>query len=74
MTKRALITGVAGQDGSYLSELLLGKGYEVYGVVGPDPGDFLSGPRDGRDRLHAVDADLTDMDSLLARRRGIAAR
>jgi GDPmannose 4,6-dehydratase len=31
--KRALITGVTGQDGSYLSELLLGKGYEVHGVV-----------------------------------------
>jgi GDPmannose 4,6-dehydratase len=33
MTKRALITGVTGQDGSYLSELLLGKGYEVHGIV-----------------------------------------
>src|SRR3954463_5949088 len=33
MTKRALITGITGQDGSYLAELLLEKGYEVYGVV-----------------------------------------
>ncbi|HWU21292.1 MAG TPA: GDP-mannose 4,6-dehydratase [Nocardioides sp.] len=33
MTKRALITGVTGQDGSYLAELLLGKGYEVHGLV-----------------------------------------
>jgi GDPmannose 4,6-dehydratase len=33
MTKTALITGVSGQDGSYLSELLLGKGYTVHGVV-----------------------------------------
>jgi len=31
--KRALITGITGQDGSYLTELLLGKGYEVYGVI-----------------------------------------
>ena len=31
--KRALITGVTGQDGSYLAELLLEKGYEVYGLV-----------------------------------------
>src|SRR5690348_7766043 len=31
--KRALITGVTGQDGSYLAELLLSKGYEVYGLV-----------------------------------------
>src|SRR5687768_1257342 len=33
MTKRALITGITGQDGSYLAELLLEKGYEVFGVV-----------------------------------------
>jgi GDPmannose 4,6-dehydratase len=33
MTRRALITGITGQDGSYLAELLLGKGYEVHGVV-----------------------------------------
>ena len=31
--KKALITGVAGQDGSYLSEFLLGKGYEVHGIL-----------------------------------------
>src|SRR5947207_1563896 len=33
MIKRALITGITGQDGSYLAELLLGKGYEVHGLV-----------------------------------------
>lgn len=33
MSKRALLTGVTGQDGSYLSELLLGKGYEVHGII-----------------------------------------
>src|SRR3954447_12027012 len=33
MPKRALITGVTGQDGSYLAELLLANGYEVHGVV-----------------------------------------
>ena len=32
MTKRALITGITGQDGSYLADLLLGKGYEVHGI------------------------------------------
>src|ERR1700740_2270551 len=31
--KRALVTGITGQDGSYLSELLLAKGYEVYGII-----------------------------------------
>ena len=33
MTKKALITGITGQDGSYLAELLLAKGYEVYGMI-----------------------------------------
>ena len=33
MTKKALITGITGQDGSYLAELLLDKGYEVHGIV-----------------------------------------
>src|SRR5665648_959351 len=33
MVKRALITGITGQDGSYLSELLLSKGYEVHGII-----------------------------------------
>src|SRR5215475_8200990 len=33
MSKKALITGITGQDGSYLTELLLGKGYDVYGVI-----------------------------------------
>src|SRR6516162_8180457 len=33
MTKKALITGITGQDGSYLAELLLQKGYEVFGVI-----------------------------------------
>lgn len=33
MTKKALITGITGQDGSYLTELLLSKGYEVHGII-----------------------------------------
>ena len=65
MTKRALITGVAGQDGRFLSELLLGKGYEVWGIVGPYPGTFLEWAQDF-EKLHPIDADLADMDSLLA--------
>ena len=35
MIKKALITGVNGQDGSYLAELLIKKGYEVHGIVRP---------------------------------------
>ena len=65
MTKRALITGVAGQDGTYLSELLLSKGYEVFGVVGPYPGDFYERAARHGGRLQALEADLTDMASLL---------
>lgn len=37
MSRRAIITGITGQDGSYLAELLLEKGYEVHGVVRPPP-------------------------------------
>lgn len=64
MGKRALITGITGQDGSYLAELLLGKGYEVFGLV-----RRLSVPNtqniDGfLDRLTLVDGDLTDTASL----------
>ncbi|MDO8848049.1 MAG: GDP-mannose 4,6-dehydratase [Coriobacteriia bacterium] len=67
MPKRALITGVAGQDGSYLAELLLDRGYEVYGIVGPVPGDLLDAAIEkGGERLHLLDGDLTDMESLLA--------
>jgi len=61
---RALITGVAGQDGSYLAELLLEKGYEVYGVArgeGPHPNLAAAG-----DRLRLIRADLMDQASLVA--------
>jgi GDPmannose 4,6-dehydratase len=61
---RALITGIAGQDGSYLAELLLERGYEVSGIVRHDPaGDFpnLDGVR-GQVRL--VRADLLDQEAL----------
>ncbi len=61
---RALITGIAGQDGSYLAELLLERGYEVSGVVRGDPeGDYpnLAGVRG---RLRLVRADLLDQEAL----------
>src|SRR5579864_970338 len=60
---RALITGVTGQDGSYLAELLLEKGYEVYGAVRniAREGHDLGGA-EGRTKL--VEADLTDQTSL----------
>ncbi|HXB22040.1 MAG TPA: GDP-mannose 4,6-dehydratase, partial [Candidatus Solibacter sp.] len=61
---RALITGITGQDGSYLAEFLLGKGYEVYGLVRRrslekyDRIEFIV------PRLKFVEGDLTDQSSL----------
>ncbi|CAN5168450.1 GDP-mannose 4,6-dehydratase [soil metagenome] len=65
MAKRALITGITGQDGSYLAELLLDKGYEVYGFV-----RRLSTPNIGnishiQDQIHLVSGDLLDQGSLM---------
>lgn len=64
MTRRALITGAAGQDGTYLTELLLSKGYEVWGIVGPQPGDYLQWAVGQGEGLHPCQADLADSASL----------
>jgi GDPmannose 4,6-dehydratase len=69
--KRAFITGISGQDGSYLAELLLEKGYQVWGLLRRhsvpenqtsrlDEVGLLSNPN-----LHLVYGDLTDLPSLL---------
>ena len=69
MTKRALITGVTGQDGAYLAQLLLGQGYEVHGVVRRSS---HSGVDDHRlrwlgvaDSVRLHDGDLGDLSSLV---------
>jgi GDPmannose 4,6-dehydratase len=59
-----LITGVTGQDGSYLAELLLDKGYEVVGVVRRTSHDSYERIGHLLDRLHVVAADLLDQHSL----------
>ena len=64
MAKRALITGVTGQDGSYLAELLLEKGYDVWGVVRRSSSENYERLEHVRDRLHFVQADLLDQPSL----------
>jgi GDPmannose 4,6-dehydratase len=65
ITKRtALITGVTGQDGSYLAELLLDKGYEVVGVVRRTSHDSYERIGHLLDRIHVVAADLLDQHSL----------
>ena len=62
--KTAVITGVTGQDGSYLAELLLAKGYEVIGVVRRTSHDSYERIGHLLDRLHVVAADLLDQHSL----------
>ena len=62
---RALITGVTGQDGSYLAELLLAKGYEVYGLVRRASTENFARIEHLRERLVLVQADLLDQLSLV---------
>src|SRR2546428_2268040 len=64
--KTALITGVTGQDGSYLAELLLERGYEVVGVVRRTSHDSYERIGHLLDRMHIVAADLLDQHSLTA--------
>lgn len=66
MKKRALITGITGQDGSYLAEFLLEKGYEVWGVVRRHStnGSNYSRLNHIADRIQVVYGDLTDLASL----------
>ena len=63
---RALITGITGQDGSYLAELLLGKGYDVWGMVRRSSTESYERIEHMRDRLGFVQADLLDQPSLTA--------
>src|SRR5438309_10419533 len=65
MAKRALITGITGQDGSYLAELLLEKGYEVFGMVRRSSAPNLWRIEHVLDRLTLRPADLLDQLSLL---------
>jgi GDPmannose 4,6-dehydratase len=58
--RRALITGIAGQDGSYLAELLVGEGYEVVGVVRGGTGRPLPNLAAVRDDVALVEGDLLD--------------
>jgi GDPmannose 4,6-dehydratase len=63
--RRALITGISGQDGSYLAELLLDKGYEVWGVVRESPNGTFPNLEGVRDRVRLVQGDLLDHLTLL---------
>lgn len=66
MTKGvALITGITGQDGSYLAELLLEKGYEVHGLVRRSSTETFERIDHLRDRVNLLQADLLDQSSLV---------
>ena len=60
MAKRALITGITGQDGSYLAELLLDEGYEVFGMVRRSSTETFERISHIQDRLNLVSGDLLD--------------
>jgi GDPmannose 4,6-dehydratase len=62
--KIALITGIGGQDGSYLAELLLSKGYQVYGLKRPGPNTFSENLSAIASQLTFVPGDLSDPRSL----------
>ena len=71
MTKRALITGITGQDGSYLAELLLEKGYEVHGMIRRSSSfntqrldHIYRDPHASKTRLFLVHGDLSDSSAL----------
>ena len=63
--KVALITGITGQDGSYLAELLLEKGYEVFGMVRRSSTEPFDRIAHIKDRLNLIQADLLDQTSLM---------
>ena len=64
--KRALITGVTGQDGSYLAELLLQKGYEVFGLVRRTSSDSFERIKHICDQITLESADLLDEASIMS--------
>lgn len=63
--KNALITGITGQDGSYLAELLLEKGYEVYGIMRRKSVVDYGNVDHIKEKIHFIYADMTDLVSLI---------
>ena len=63
--KKALITGITGQDGSYLAELLLEKGYEVYGIWRRKSVVDYGNVSHIKDKINFIYADMTDVVSLM---------
>ncbi len=65
MNKTALITGIAGQDGAYLTELLLEKGYRVFGMDRQAPEDYVENIEHLKDKISLRHGDLMDQVSLM---------
>lgn len=65
MAKNALITGITGQDGSYLAELLLEKGYNVYGVMRRKSKLDYGNVEHIKDKINFIYADVTDLVSMV---------
>jgi len=63
--KRALITGITGQDGSYLAELLIDKGYEVHGIMRRKSVVDYGNVEHIKDDINLIYADVTDIESLI---------
>lgn len=66
MSKRAVITGITGQDGSYLAEFLLAQGYEVFGIVRRSSIDNCDRIAHLVDKIRFLQADLLDQSSLIS--------
>jgi len=64
--KRALITGITGQDGRHLSEFLSGKGYQVFGLVHGQANPKIGMIQDENPALELIEGDLRDLSSLIA--------
>lgn len=65
MTKNALVTGITGQDGSYLAELLLEKGYKVYGLRRRTSVPIMENIEHLKNEIEFIDGDLLDQGSLI---------
>ena len=65
MAKRAFVTGITGQDGSYLAELLLEKGYKVYGLRRRTSTPIMENIEHIKNEIEFIDGDLLDQGSLI---------
>ena len=63
--KRAFITGITGQDGGYLAELLLEKGYEIYALYRRNSNQRFDRIKHLLDKIHLIEGDMTDQSSLI---------